>query len=151
MKEDYDYKQVPANYLHCLNAQCPRSAKCLHHQVALRAGQDVASFRLLNPAHIAGREANCPYFEPDRTERFAIGIDHILDGLLHETYLSVKYDIIKYFGRHTYDNIRQKKRLITPEEQEGIRRLFKRHGIPKEPVFDEYFDDYPWTMKRVTR
>jgi hypothetical protein len=34
--------------------------------------------------------------------------------------------------------------LITPEQQDFIRKVFLEEGIEEEPVFDEYVEQYDW-------
>lgn len=144
MEKDFDYNTVPKTYLHCLNAHCPHTAKCLRYQVSQHITPETVSISVLNPTHVAGKEQKCAYFQPDRLSHFTLGITHLLDKLPHTEALRFKEEIYNYFHRNMYYRVYNKERLIRPKEQEFIRQLFLRNGIKEEPVFDEYVDQYDW-------
>ncbi|MDH6306389.1 hypothetical protein M2459_000376 [Parabacteroides sp. PF5-5] len=143
MKENFNYKDVPWDYLHCLNAQCPRSADCLRFQVTLHTDQDRSSFSIVNPAYVAARE-ECPFFHLDRLTHFALGMRRLFDKVPHAKALKIRNILYHHFERSMYYRIRNKVRLITPKEQAFIRQVFLNEGIQEEPVFDEYVDQYDW-------
>lgn len=144
MKEDFDYKLVPANYLHCFYEQCSRSANCLRFQVAQHATPDVVVISTINPSAVAGKNESCTFFERDQLFRFALGITHLLDTLPHAKAVAIRREMLSHFGRNTYYRIRSKERHITPEEQSLIRELFKKEGLTEEPKFDELTYMYSW-------
>ena len=143
MEKYFNYKDVPKNYLHCLNAQCPHAADCLRFQAALHAGPDTSSFLAVNPAYVADNE-ECPYFRPDCMVRFALGITHLFDNLPHAKAIQIKKMLYNQFKRNMFYRILNKERLIRPEEQDFIRDVFFKEEIEDEPVFDEYIDRYDW-------
>ena len=143
MNDDFNYKQVPRNYTHCLNAQCPRSADCLHFLVTRHVDKETRYFSVVNPAYVA-EQKECPYFQPDRLIRFAIGITHLFDNLPHTKAVKIKKTMYSYFGRNAYYRTLHKQRLIKPEEQDFIRQTFVKEGVAEQPAFDEYIDQYVW-------
>lgn len=143
MEEYFDYHDVPKGYIHCLNESCPDATTCLRFQVALRADAQTISFQTINPTYAAGGEG-CSYFQSDQLTRFASGITHLLDKLPHSKAIEIKEILHKHFGTNTYYRIRNKKRLIRPEEQEYIRQLFVEEAVGGEPMFDEYIDKHDW-------
>ena len=143
MRKEFNYKEVPKNYIHCLNEQCMRSADCLHFKVALYADKDRSGFMTINPLYVANRE-KCDYFQPDQLIRFASGITYLFDHLPHAKAVRVKDILYKHFGLNTFYRIQNKKRLIKPEEQDYIREVFLKEGIKEDPVFDKYIDKYDW-------
>lgn len=144
MEKDFDYNSIPKTYLYCLNAQCPHSAQCLRHQVAMHADPELMYLSVVNPAYVAGKEKNCPCFQSDHISRFASGITHLLDKIPHVQAVRLRSALYSHFGRNMYYRIRNKERLIRPEEQEFIRQLFLKNGINEEPAFDEYVELYDW-------
>ncbi len=144
MKEDFDYNQVPKNYLHCLYTQCSRSKECLRFRVASRVPPDVEVISVVNRTYVAGKEEKCPYFRHTRLVCFALGITRIFDNLPHTQALKINRILYNYFQRNMYYRIRNKQRLISPEEQSFIREVFRKEGISEEPVFDEYKYEYDW-------
>lgn len=143
MENNFNYGQVPKNYLHCQNTQCQHSASCLRFLVALRIDSSVSSFSIVNPAYVAGR-TECPYFKPDQLIRFASGITYLFDNLPHAKAIKVKKIIYSHFGKNTYYRFRNQERLIKPEEQDFIHEVFVKEGIEEEPLFDKYVDKHDW-------
>ena len=144
MNKDFDYKEVPSTYLHCLQEQCPRSAECLRFQVTLHIDPDIPHFLVINPGYIAGKEEKCLYFRPDCKICFAVGITHIFDNIPHTKAVRLKNILYSHFGRSMYYRIRNKERFMKPDEQVFIRETFKKEGIQEEPVFDKYIYQYNW-------
>lgn len=144
MKEDFNYNEVPRDYLHCLHAQCPRSAHCLRFQVAQHASPTTLFFSVINPAYVMGKEDNCTHFKQDSLSRFAIGITHLFDNIPHAKAVKVKQMLLHHFERNMYYRIRNKERHISPEEQQAISYIFEKEGIKEEPLYDEYIYKYQW-------
>ena len=66
-------------------------------------------------------------------------MDHLLDNIPHATAVIIrKRDILSDGGRSMYYRIRNKERLLHPEEQKQIAAIFIKHGIKYEPTFDIY-------------
>ena len=143
MKEDFNYDDVPNGYLHCLNAECSRSADCLRYMLACHVRRQTPSFSIVNPAFVAEQE-ECPYFRPDQFTRFALGITHLFDNLSHPKAVKIRGVLRSHFGRSMFYRISDKQRLIKPEEQDFIRQAFIAEGIAEQPVFDQYIDRYSW-------
>jgi hypothetical protein len=145
MKKDFDYKDVPQGYLHCLHAGCPRSADCLRFKVGAAVHEDIPYFSILNPAYVT-KQKECNFFQPDELVRCAYGISHLYDNLLHKQYLKIKKIIHDYLGHSHYYRVRNKLLPIKPEEQAFIRELFIKEGIETEPLFDEYVEHYDFSF-----
>ena len=143
MNKNFNYKEVPKNYMHCLNAQCLQSAHCLRFKAARHAGQATASFLVVNPAHVANAD-ECQFFQSAHFVQFARGITHLLNNLPHAQHIKIKRSLYNHFNKNVFYRILNKQRLIKPEEQEFIRQLFIQEEIAEEPVFDEYVELYNW-------
>ena len=143
MEKHFNYKDVPTNYLHCLNASCTRSVDCLRYQVALRVDADTSSYHLINPKYITARK-DCQYFRSDCMIRFALGMKHLFDNLPHAKAIRIRSILLSHFERNMYYRFLNKKRLIRQEDQAFIRDVFRSEGIEEEPVFDEYIEQYDW-------
>lgn len=141
MKENFNYQNVPDTFLHCLHAQCPRSSDCLRFLVAAHVDQDKTHFSIVNPGYVAVRE-ECRFFHPARLNRFALGMTHLFDNLPYAKARKIRTMLYNYFDRSIFYRIRNKKRLISPEEQDFIQQVFRGEGIEEEPVFDEYIEQY---------
>ena len=143
MEENFNYQDVPKNYVYCLNNECTHSSDCLRFKVTLHVDKNISSFRTVNPVYVA-QQKECFYFQSDRLTRFALGITHLFDELPHEKAVKIRNILYKYFKLNMFYRIQNKQRLIKPEEQDYIRQVFANEGILEEPVFDEYVDRYNW-------
>ena len=143
MTNNFNYKEVPGNYTHCLNEQCPRSTECLRFKVAQHVNAKTASFLVVNPKYIANQK-ECALFHPDQVIRHAVGITHLFNDLPYSKARRIRKQLKEHFGHNYYYRIYRHERYISPEEQNYIQGLFTKEGILEEPVFDEYIDTYAW-------
>lgn len=146
MNNDLDYKQIPQGYLHCLSADCTRSADCLRFKVGMAAGESVSYFKIVNPAY-AKKQEDCHFFQPDQKVRLAYGITHLYDNLTKRNAEKLWKLIHNYIGNAVYYRIRNKERAIRPEEEAFIRKAFLEAGITEEPQFDEYKEQYDFSER----
>jgi len=143
MEKNFNYKDIPKVYTHCFNAECKRSAECLRFLVANHADRETPHFSVMNPAYVAGQE-ECAYFHEARKARLALGITRLFDNLPHAKAKKIKSVMYSHFGRSRYYRILNKHRLIKPEEQEYIRKVFLMEGVDEEVEFDSYVEQYEW-------
>lgn len=147
MRADFDYKEVPQDYIHCLNGQCPQSSDCLRFKIAAVASKEVPYFSTMNPVYV-DEQKECPYFHPDLLIRYASGITRLYDDLTHIKYVKIKKAIHNYLGHSRYYRIYNKLLFIKPEEQDFIRELFIKENVGAEPLFDEYVERYDFFPAR---
>ena len=144
MNTQIDFNDIPKNYLYCTHNKCPRHSKCLRYQAALCIPQTTPYYSAVNPNHIAGNETNCTFFSPFRTVLFASGMDHLLDNIRHAMAVTIRKEMYSLMGRNMYYRIRNKERLLHPDEQKQIAAIFSKHGIKFKPAFDKYIEKYDW-------
>lgn len=144
MTADFDYNIVPRNYLHCFNGKCCHAAKCLRYQVTRFVPIERIDINIVNPARTTPDAKTCPFFVPDEKHRFAYGITHLLDNIPYKDAVTVKQQMIGYFGKHTYYRYFRKERYLKPSDQEFVHQLFRNLGIKEEPVYDGYEEYYEW-------
>ena len=113
MNTQIDFNDIPKNYLYCTHNKCPRHNKCLRYQATLCMPQTL------------------PYYSV---------VDHLLDNIPHATAVIIRKEIYSLMGRSMYYRIRNKERLLHPEEQKQIAAIFIKHGIKYEPTFDIYIE-----------
>lgn len=145
---DFDYTQFPKSYTLCPNTKCPRAEQCLRQALYNDVPASITYLHILSPAasrQLAG--ASCPHFRPIRLVRFTRGIDALLAQLRKFSYddaVWLKREVYEYFGKNRYYEIKNRKRLITPEEQEVILSFFRQRGITERPSYDEYIDKFDY-------
>lgn len=144
MKPDFNYNTVPYQFAHCLNDQCPRAGECLRHLIVRHIPAECETVNIVAPMYATANSESCSYFRQDKSVKFAQGITHLLDNVAHADAVILRDQLYTYFKRNTYYRIRNKERLIQPDEQEYIRKLFLKRGITEEPIYDEWIEGYKW-------
>jgi hypothetical protein len=144
MRPNFNYRNVPKGFGLCFMAQCPQADTCMRRQVTPIIPSNQRMVEIINPSLVNPDGNQCPHYLADETVRFALGLTHLYDKLEYDKAVPLKQAIISYMTRNTYYRCWRKERLITPEEQTHIRRLFKHYGVDKEPEFDEYVERYSW-------
>lgn len=142
MENDFDYRAVPADYIHCFHSGCPRREECLRQLAAQHAPKSTPYVVSVNPASYPQDAARCPHFRSAKKIRFAWGIQAIYDNVPYKTALQLKRYVRALYPKTTYYRILHKERSLSPTEQEAIARIFVRNGITTPPVYDSYTEEY---------
>lgn len=144
MKEEIDFNQIPFDYALCLNDQCPRAATCLRQLSVQSVPAEKEYWNIISPKRLAALKGDCPFFRSNRKVRYARGFMNMLDNLPYNKRRSVIASLISYFGQRTYYRNRKGERLLTPDEQQAVLNIIKRHGASTSQEFDLYEEDYMW-------
>ena len=94
MSPDFNYSEVPATFLHCLNKQCKHSAKCMRYLVTAYVPDNYPVISTVNPNYFSSHKESCPYFMADKKKRSALGITHLLDNVPHKEALGIKRELM---------------------------------------------------------
>ena len=143
-----EYNQLDLDFAHCAGNHCAKAGECLRHTAYKRLAANTSeTYTMVNSAAITGVQS-CPFFMPDRKERFAWGISNIYDNVRAADLRRVRYEVISYFGTGVYYKIKQQRRVITEEEQKLIRLSFTEMGYDGNSIeFDRYEEQYPALMR----
>lgn len=143
-----EYNQLDLDFAHCAGNHCAKAGECLRHTAyKMLAANMSETYTMVNSAAITGAQS-CPFFMPDRKERFAWGISNIYDNVRAADLRRVRYEVISYFGTGVYYKIKQQRRVITEEEQKLIRLSFTEMGYDGNSIeFDRYEEQYPALMR----
>lgn len=143
-----EYNQLDTDFAHCAGTHCEKVDKCLCHTAyKMLAGNGNETYTVVNPAVIKGAQP-CPFFKPDRKERFAWGISRIYDDVRASDLRGVKLNVMSCFGSEVYYKVKQQRRAITEEEQEMVRLSFAEMGYDGNAIeFDRYEEQYPALMR----
>ncbi len=146
------YQDLPHNYLHCLagNEACPRKDTCLRAIAARMLEESGAAspvgIQIINPnvaRKVAGEE--CPYYRDSTPVKFARGMSRLFDDVPAGKVDTLRSKVIGCFSsRSIYFFSRKGERLITPEEQQAIARVFQKYVPGVEPKYDAYVTDTLW-------
>ncbi len=147
MEEIFDYNQVPHDFVHCFNAQCPRAGECLRQFVARHVTADVPRLHVVNPLAYPQEGSVCGQFQPMVPIRVGWGLRNALDRLPHKEAEAMSKRLHRLYSRITLYRIMHHERPILPEEQGPIVKAFKALGVPYEQVFDRIQVRYDWNAR----
>ena len=57
---------------------------------------------------------------------------------------TIRKELYSLMGRSMFYRIRNKERMLHPDEQKKITDVFLKHGIENKPEFDKYIDLFDW-------
>jgi hypothetical protein len=67
-----------------------------------------------------------------------------LDNIPYSTAVIIRKELYSLMGRSMFYRIRNKERMLHPDEQKQIIAVFLKHGIENKPEFDQYIDLFDW-------
>ena len=144
MKEEIYFNQIPFDYPLCLNERCPQADGCLRQLSVESMPAEKDCWSIISPKRLATIKGDCPFFRSSRKVRYAKGFMNILDNLPYNQRRSIIVSLIAYFGQRTYYRSRKGERLLTPDEQQAVLNIIKRHNATTSQEFDGYEEDYLW-------
>lgn len=108
-----EYNQLDLDFAHCAGNHCAKAGECLRHTAyTMLASSKSGTYTMVNSALITGAQS-CPFFMPDRKERFAWGISKIYDNVRAADLRLVRDNVMSYFGTGVYYKMKQQRRVIT--------------------------------------
>lgn len=141
MKKDFDFKQVPYNWPLCYLSDCGRKEECLRYQITSCVPKQVTNHPCVLPTAL--EQSQCRYFHAIRKVKAAAGFRRIISELKEKDLYSIRVKMIAYLGcKSTYYNYRNGKKLLTPRQQEYIKKILQQHGYTDEVRFDGYQEIY---------
>ena len=131
------YSLAPYDWAICFQHDCPLAGTCLRHAVALLAPADLKKHVTVLPT---AREGDtCSLFATAEPQRIARGMKRLLIPGSHGNSSEVRHGLFNIFGsRSHYYRYRNGEYDNTPEMQERVLRLLKRHGYKGQEPFDTY-------------
>ena len=145
-QEEYD--QLSYDYAHCAGTHCEKASQCLHHTAYTMLGTSTRERYMVVNEKVITEKQSCPFFAPDRKERFAWGISRIYDNVRVADLSDIRQNLIYTFGRTVYYWIKREERVLTESEQAEIRDIFTERGYDSSAIeFDSYGEQYPSLMR----
>ena len=134
---EYNENDVPASWRYCFCEECDRHEDCLRFQTGWQVPEDRTWGNAVFPT--AYRRGECPHFKEIRRIHAAYGMDTLYVDVKHKDFADIRDKIKGYLGGHsTYYRYNRGERLLTPEQQEWILRLFARYGYTENLSFAHY-------------
>lgn len=144
MKNNLEYASIPYAFTICLKRECSLAGNCLRQIAEQLLPLEIVKINILNPKHVESLPGDCPYYKSADKERYAKGFIQLLEKLPQKQARCLTNALINSFGRKNYYRIRKGERLLSPSEQECIRKTLKTCGIGQPLTFDAYVDTFTW-------
>lgn len=141
MDKTFNYNQVPYGWTLCYISECNRKEECMRYQVCLLAPKGLTKNPCVLPTVM--QMDSCPHFHSIEVVRAAIGFRNIFSEVKEKHHASMRSEMAGYLGGGgTFYRYRNGERLLMPEQQEWIKKMFLRYGYTEEVVFDDYKNVY---------
>ena len=136
----YDFTQVSAGWKFCFNSKCPMHGDCLRFQAALEIPEDREWGSAVFPTSL--KNGQCRFFRKDEKVELATGFV-TTDPNLNNMFVKLRQQLTAYLGGNgTYYLYRNSKKWLSPTQQEGIRKIFRKAGYRDEVFFRDQKTDY---------
>ena len=133
---------------HSAGTHCKKASRCLHHTAYTMLGTSRREQYMVVNENVITEKQSCPFFDPDRKERFAWGISRIYDNVRMADLSDIRQNLIYTFARTAYYRIKREERVLTESEQQEIREAFTDAGYDGSKIeFDRYEEQYPTLMR----
>ncbi|ODS90114.1 MAG: hypothetical protein ABS44_01770 [Chryseobacterium sp. SCN 40-13] len=134
----YEYRMFPAQFKHCLLAECPHSSECLRFIAFTLIPETVESFTLLNPEMLRTQDLfQCKWLLTGEPQIFARGLRKTLENLPNNTLKNIRRDLILLLGRTAYYRHFRNELWLTPVMQSQIREIFLKYDVEQHLDFPE--------------
>lgn len=141
LSEKFDFSEVPSWYVLCFNSDCPRHEDCLRYLAGVNVPESMDTAKCVLPHK--GRDGQCQWFDKTAVVTMASGFSHLYDKVLKADYTSMRKTITAYLhGTKQYYQYMRGERPLTPEQQDGIRKIVSSYGYDWEVPFDRFYRAY---------
>lgn len=135
------YQDIPTGWAICFLSGCARQEECLRHKAGLAVPETVLTAPAVTPQAMKG--GTCQLFKKAEIVHTALGFGNIFKEVKQRHAAAMRAELVKYLGGNgTYYRYQHGERTLMPEQQEWIRRLFRRYGYIEEVEFDAYCDKF---------
>lgn len=134
---DFSFSLVPNGYCLCFLDGCPRAGQCMRHMAAQHLPDGVMHGYAVFPNAL--NDGQCTQFKPVRKITMAWGFSALMHNILHKDNTTIRRRLYSYLGsRMAYYRHNNGTSLLTPEQQDGVLRIFKSLGYTEDLRFDHY-------------
>lgn len=144
IKREFGWDCVPRGYMLCFNATCPKCEQCLRYISGLYVPATKTHGTCVYPTALQNGE--CRYYKQIRVIQAAQGFDDLFSDVRRSDYASMQAELKGYLGTGgTFSRYKLGLRILTPEQQEWIRNLFRRYGYSDDVKFTHMFTTYDFS------
>ncbi len=128
---------------YCFNDTCPKAGACFRHLAAQFKPSDKKSGNAIYPDAL--QDGHCDYFIRPRIMKAAWGLGSLYNAVKHQDVCIVKSEIMAALGgRTSYYRYHRGEKLLTPEQQSHIEKVFAAKGYAS-PSFEHYKETVDFT------
>ncbi len=138
------FRERVHHYAVCFIESCPLKDQCLHWLVGRYADTQPFVQMSMNPRNPQIGGEHCVKFRANVRTVKKQGMTHFFLDMPGRVEYSIRQELIKTFGRTQYFNMRNGKRLISPEDEETIAAVCRTHGWNGPFVYDGELEDVAW-------
>lgn len=144
MEKKYDFEQISQSWRFCFNGDCPMRGECLRFQTGLEIPEDRQWGQTIFSTAL--KDGRCDYFRKDEKVTLATGFCIANNPSMSDAFVRMRHILKSYLGGHgTYYLYRNGKKWLSSQQQEDIRRLFRKAGYKEEVVFGTTKETYDFT------
>ena len=138
----FDFSRVPAGYQMCFLGDCPRRDECLRYMAGQRLPERLTWGPAVYPT-MKRDEQGCRFFRTSEPKHMAWGFDTIFEDVKSKHESGLRAAMKAFLGGHgTYYRYHRGEKMLTPEQQAWIIKLFQQAGYHEHLQFDHYADVY---------
>lgn len=138
-------EQIPASFARCFDSACPQADKCVRYLAGKYTPDKCQAGLAVYPN--ARKGEHCTLYKETRIIRAAYGFKALFAEVKQKDDTPLRRRIQTYLGgMTTYYRYHHGERMLTPEQQEWIFALFRKHGYTENLRFDGYSERYDFTL-----
>lgn len=145
--EKFNYNEVPRNFGHCCEKECVMSDRCLRAVAWKHISKETAVVNVVNPAQ-TDKEGNCRFFKDAGKVFFAKGFRNMQKKMYPEQYAEFSRMLMMHFGRNAFFVRRRGEMLMSPSEQEIVRKALNECGAKANMDFDDYVEKHDFQFRQ---
>jgi len=135
----FNFREVPPSWRFCFCSDCPKCDDCLRFQTGKHIPESMTWGSAVFPT--AYKNGACRHFKQIRFIHAAYGFSPLFSDVKQKDYTALRNRIKAYLGGHgTYYRYNRGEKLLTPEQQEWVLRLFAHYGYSENMAFENYCD-----------
>jgi hypothetical protein len=131
-------RDVPMSWQICFLTECPVKDRCLRQLIASQLSEKRDFGPAVYPTMKRG-ENGCRLFVANEPQLMAWGFEKMFSEVRHRDVVSLRKEVTNELRGHSnYYRYNNGERLLSPEQQEAIIKLFQKYGYQNQLEFDHY-------------
>lgn len=142
MEADFRPELITKDIVYCLRDECKSSSSCLRY-LAYKNSEPFSFHDFVDPRALL-TENGCSHYLSNKVQRvgrgFKTAMSMVQYGKVRSLQSSLSYELD--CGRSQFYRYSSGEKVLTPEQQDIVRRVFKEFGVEHKELFDSYVEAY---------